>query len=102
MKQITSLWQQGAIIRSWILELLTQIFERDEEFHHTSGEVAHGPTVEWALKEAKKSNVLMPIIEESLKIRDESIKTGGTYSTKLIALLRHEFGGHAVKTTDSK
>jgi len=102
LEQIASLWTQGAIVRSWILELLTHILERDQEFKHISGEVAHGPTVEWALNEAKKANIVIPIIKESLMVREQSLKNGGTYATKLVALLRHEFGGHAVKKTDVK
>lgn len=102
LAQIAGVWNQGATIRSWVLELLTRILERDQEFKHISGVIESGQTVKWALENAKGLNIELPVIKEALKIRKQSRKNGGSYATKLIALLRHEFGGHIIKKVDAE
>lgn len=97
LEEITRIWQHGSVIRSWILELLHAILERDQELQKIIGEIDETGTGRWAVEEAKKSGVPVPVIEESVKIRALSLQTGGNYATKIIALLRHEFGGHPYK-----
>lgn len=97
LEQISDLWNHGSIIRSWLLELTHNVFEKDQEFKNISGEVAEGGTGKWTVEEAHEHNIPAPVIEESLAVRARSRQTGGNYATKLVALLRNQFGGHAVK-----
>lgn len=97
MEEISRIWNNGSIIRSWILELGHDIFQDDQELRNVSGEIAETGMGKWTVQEAQKHKVPVRTIEESLKIRAWSRETGGNYATKIVALLRHKFGGHAVK-----
>lgn len=99
LEQITELWQSGSVIRSWLLELTHNIFkEHGQELTEISGKVASSGMGEWTVKTAKELNVATPVIEKSLEIRNKSMETGGTYGTKLVALMRNQFGGHSFYT----
>jgi 6-phosphogluconate dehydrogenase len=95
--EVSRVWQHGSIIRSWILELAEKIFERDQQLANISGEIAESGTGRWTVDTAKNYNIPVDLIERALAIRAESRETGGDYATKLVALLRHEFGGHEYK-----
>lgn len=97
LAEITRIWQNGSVVRSWLLTLSHGIFERDQKFNEISGEVAQGGTGAWTVEDAHKNKVQLPVIEESLKVREWSMKTGGNYATKIVALLRFAFGEHKVK-----
>lgn len=94
---LAKLWQHGSIIRSRLLELLAGVLERSESILHTSGVIHENGTGRWAVHEAKQRNVPVPVITEALKVRSWSRESGGNYATKLVALLRNAFGGHAVE-----
>lgn len=94
---ISDIWLHGAVIRSWLLELARDIFARDQEFKQIKGEIQESGTGRWTVEEAHAHTIPVPVIEESLKVREQSRKNGGNYATKLVALLRNAFGGHAVK-----
>lgn len=95
--QIAKVWNHGAVIRSWILELAQEIFSKDQQLKHIGGEIGEHGTGQWTVEEAQKNKIPVPVIEDSLKVRAWSRKTGGNYATKIIAMLRHAFGGHRVK-----
>lgn len=97
LQAITDVWNHGSIIRSFLLELSHNIFEIDQKLEHISGEVAEGGTGKWTVEDAKEHNVPVPMIEDALKVRAWSRETGGNYATKVVAMLRNQFGGHAVK-----
>lgn len=94
---IAQVWLHGSVIRSWILELAYKILQQDQEFKNISGEIGGGSTGQWTVDEAHEQNIPIRLIEESLDIRKESHITGGNFATKLVALLREQFGGHEVK-----
>jgi 6-phosphogluconate dehydrogenase len=97
-KKIANLWTHGSIIRSWLLELTAQVFkEQGQDLSTIGGEIQEGGTGRWTLDEAELQKVPMPILEKSLEVRAWSRKTGGDYATALIALIRHQFGGHNYK-----
>jgi 6-phosphogluconate dehydrogenase len=62
-----------------------------------SGKVGDNGTGRWTVDEAHKHQIPVQLIEDALAIRGTSQKTGGTYATKLVALLRNKFGGHEFK-----
>ncbi len=100
LAQITAIWQHGSIIRSWILQLAHNIFVKDQQFITISGYVGQTGTGKWTIQEAKEQKISVPLIEKAVEIRDLSEKTGGDYATKIVALLRHEFGGHPIQYRD--
>ena len=92
---ITNVWNHGAVIRSWLCELAHETFKHDQELKNVGGDVEESGTGQWTVEEAHAANVPVTLIEDALKIRKESRKTGGTYATKVVALLRNAFGGHS-------
>lgn len=97
LDKITQLWQSGSVIRSWLLELTNNIFkEHGQDLNQISGKVNSSGMGQWTVETAKELNIAVPVIKKSLEVREESFQTGGTYATKLVALMRNQFGGHAV------
>ena len=72
-------------------------FKKDQDFKNISGEIEQHGTGAWTAQEAHKHAIATPVLDKSLEVRGWSMRTGGNYTTKLIAMLRHAFGGHAVK-----
>ena len=93
---IAKLWNHGSVIRSWILELVQEIMQEDPDLDDIKGNVAATGMGQWTVEQAHAMNIPVPVIEESLKVREWSEKTGGNYATKVVAMLRNKFGGHAV------
>lgn len=91
---IAHLWEHGSVIRSFILELLADIFDEIHDFSSISGKVAQSGMGQWTANEAEKYQVPATLIEDSIEIRNLSQQTGGNFATKLVALLRNKFGGH--------
>ena len=96
LAKVASLWNHGSVIRSWILDLVVDIMKEDQDLHDIEGNVASTGMGKWTVEEAHKSGIPVPVIEESLKVRAWSEQTGGNYATKIVAMLRNKFGGHAV------
>ncbi len=96
LTRISSLWNHGSIIRSWILELAHTIFRQSPDLEKITGSIQESGTGKWTVDEAKDKGIPVPLIEEALRIRAWSRDTGGNYATKLVALLRQAFGGHAL------
>ena len=101
-EKITNVWENGSVIRSWIVELLHDIFSRDQKLEDISGEIGENMTGRWTMDEAEKQNIAMDLLKRSLEVRKESRKSGGNYATKIIAMLRNAFGGHEVKKKEKK
>ncbi|MBU1007837.1 decarboxylating 6-phosphogluconate dehydrogenase [Candidatus Dependentiae bacterium] len=99
LHKISKVWNNGSVIRSWICELLEEIFAQDQSFTDISGFIDENLTGQWTIEEANKQNISMKLLEISLEIRAQSRQTGGDYATKIVALLRNKFGGHEVKKT---
>ncbi|KKP24249.1 MAG: 6-phosphogluconate dehydrogenase, decarboxylating [candidate division TM6 bacterium GW2011_GWF2_28_16] len=97
LEKIAQTWENGSVIRSWILELCKNIFKQDQNLTNTSGYIEENLTGRWTLDEAEKEHINMSLLKESLEIRKKSRETGGDYSTKIVAMLRNKFGGHNIK-----
>ncbi len=97
LEEISRIWNESSIIRSFLLGLAHEVFEEDQELHNVVGEIAEGGTGKWAVEEAHKHNLSVPVLEHALQVRAWSREGGEDYATKLIAMLRHKFGGHEVK-----
>lgn len=97
LKQVTKIYQQGTVIRGWLVDLCRNIFENDD-IKSTSGIIETTGEGEWTVKAGKELGVDVRVIEEALKVRQESKdpKNQNKFSNKIVALLRKQFGGHRV------
>jgi 6-phosphogluconate dehydrogenase len=95
--QLSRLWNHGSVIRSWLLELAQAAFERDPGLSHIKGYVEDSGEGRWTLQEAIDHAVPAPALAMSLFMRFRS-RQDDSFSAKVLAALRNEFGGHRVKT----
>jgi len=96
--KIAELWQHGSVVRSWMNELAVRAFEKDASLADIRGWVADSGEGRWTVQEAIDLDVPAPIITLSLLTRFRS-RQPDSFSAKVIAALRNEFGGHAVHKT---
>ncbi|KPK00983.1 MAG: 6-phosphogluconate dehydrogenase [Nitrospira bacterium SG8_35_4] len=99
LHKIARLWNHGSVIRSWLLELAESAFEKDPWLASIKGYVEDSGEGRWTVAEAIEESVPAPVITLSLLERFRS-RQDESFSAKVIAALRSEFGGHAVKKTD--
>jgi 6-phosphogluconate dehydrogenase len=100
LEAIAKAWQHGTVIRSWLLELAGLAFQQHgEALADLRGWVADSGEGRWTVQEAMDLDVPAPIITLSLLARFRS-RQEESYGAKVLAALREQFGGHAVKSTD--
>lgn len=97
-KDIAHLWNQGSVIRSWLLELLVDAFGNDPKLNDIIGYVDDSGEGRWTVEQAIESRVAAPVIANSLFARFQS-RDKNSFSDRVLAALRREFGGHAVKSS---
>jgi 6-phosphogluconate dehydrogenase len=98
LHQISAVWNRGSVVRSWLNELAERAFAKDIELAALKGYVEDSGEGRWTVQEAIELDVPAPVITLSLLTRIRS-RQSDSFSAKVIAALRNEFGGHAVKTT---
>jgi 6-phosphogluconate dehydrogenase len=97
-EQIAKLWSQGSVIRSWLLDLAARAFEADgNDLHALEGYVEDSGEGRWTLDVGIAHDTPMPVLAAALFARFGS-RGAGDYSARMVAALRNQFGGHAVKT----
>jgi 6-phosphogluconate dehydrogenase len=96
LHQIAAVWNRGSVVRSWLNELAEQAFSHDANLDQLKGYVEDSGEGRWTVQEAIDLDVPAPIITLSLLARLRSRQTD-SFGAKVIAALRNEFGGHAVK-----
>jgi 6-phosphogluconate dehydrogenase len=95
--RVAALWQQGSVVRSWLLDLLTRALrEEGNGLEHIAGYVEDSGMGRWSIAYAVEHAIPIPVITQSLYERFASRQTE-RFSAKVIAALRNQFGGHAVK-----
>ena len=94
---IAEMWMHGSVVRSWLLELAVRALRPDPDLRGLRGWVADSGEGRWTVQEAIDLDVPAPVITLSLQARFRS-RQDESYGAKLLAALRNEFGGHAVKT----
>jgi 6-phosphogluconate dehydrogenase len=99
--EIAHLWNQGSVIRSWLLELAEAAFAKDAKLSGIRGYVEDSGEGRWTVQQAIESGVSAPVIALSLFRRFRS-RQEDSFSDKVLAALRNEFGGHAVVAADKK
>ncbi|MDB4878293.1 MAG: gnd [Gemmatimonadetes bacterium] len=98
MKQIAEVWQHGSVVRSWLNELAVKAFSNDVALSDIKGYIEDSGEGRWTVQEAIDLSVPAPVITLSLLTRFRS-RQDESFGAKVIAALRNEFGGHAVKHT---
>ena len=96
LHKIAGVWNHGSVVRSWINELAERAFEKDSDLEALKGFVADSGEGRWTVQEAIDLDVPAPVITLSLLARLRS-RQEDSFSAKVIAALRNEFGGHAVQ-----
>jgi len=96
LHQIAVLWNHGSVVRSWLNELAERAFAEGADLAGIRGYVEDSGEGRWTVQEAIDLSVPAPVITLSLLMRFGS-RQDESYSAKVIAALRHQFGGHAVK-----
>ena len=100
LEQVAQIWRYGSVVRSWLLDLTADALSKDQDLASIQGWVADSGEGRWTVAEAIDLDVPAPIITLSLQQRFISRQTE-SYAAKLLAAMRNEFGGHAVKTKPS-
>jgi 6-phosphogluconate dehydrogenase len=96
---ISDLWNHGSVVRSWLLELAALAFKANgQDLSNLKGWVADSGEGRWTVQEAIDHDVPAPVITLSLQTRFRS-RQDDSYGARVIAALRNEFGGHAVKSS---
>jgi 6-phosphogluconate dehydrogenase len=97
MHQISHLWMQGSVVRSWLLELAEAAFEKEgNDLSDIRGFVQDSGEGRWTVFESIDRSVPAPVIALSLMMRFSS-REDESYAAKVNAALRNQFGGHAVE-----
>jgi 6-phosphogluconate dehydrogenase len=96
LHKIAAVWNHGSVVRSWLNELAEKAFEGDIHLEDIRGYVEDSGEGRWTVQEAIDLDVPAPVITLSLLARLNS-RQADSFSAKVIAALRNEFGGHAVK-----
>lgn len=94
--KIAHLWNQGSVVRSWLLELCESAFQKDPKLDSIKGYVEDSGEGRWTVIEAVERGVSATALAHSLFARYASRQTDG-FANKVLAALRNEFGGHAVR-----
>jgi 6-phosphogluconate dehydrogenase len=96
LREVTRVWQNGSVVRSWLLDLAALAFASDPTLENISGYVEDSGEGRWTVQAAIDENVPAPVITMSLLQRFVS-RQKESFSAKVIAALRNQFGGHEVK-----
>jgi 6-phosphogluconate dehydrogenase len=99
--EIAHLWNQGSVVRSWLLELAEAAFAKDERLSDIEGYIEDSGEGRWTVQQAIDTGVSAPVIALALMRRFRS-QEKDSFSDKVVAALRREFGGHAVVAADKK
>lgn len=96
LREVTHVWNQGSVVRSWLLELCERAFVKDPELKQLKAYVDDSGEGRWTVNEAVAHAVPVPTIAASLFARFTS-RQESSFAMRVLAALRNEFGGHAVK-----
>ena len=97
---IARLWLHGSVVRSWLLELVARALHDDTDLASIEGYVDDSGEGRWTLREGIDRAVPLPVLAAALYTRFRS-REGNPFGERLLAALRNQFGGHAVKGRDA-
>ena len=99
--QVGKIWQFGSVIRSWLLDLTVDALTHNPKLEGIGAYVTDSGEGRWTVIEGVELGVPVPVISSALDMRFRS-QDPEPFANKLLAMMRHEFGGHAVKTAAEK
>lgn len=94
-EQVARVWNHGSVVRSWLMELTENAFSKDAKLDDIRGVMHSSGEGKWTVETALELQAAAPVIAMSLMMRYRSLEDD-TFSGKVVAALRNEFGGHAV------
>ena len=97
--QISRIWSHGSVVRSWLLELTSRALVENPGMEGIQSYVEDSGEGRWTVQESVDLGVPLPVITASLQARFRS-RQDQPFSGKLLAAMRRQFGGHAVKSSD--
>jgi len=97
---VAALWNHGSVVRSWLLELAARALAEDADLSKIDAYVEDSGEGRWTVNEAIERGVPLPAITASLFTRFQS-REDNPFAERLLAALRNQFGGHAVKKRDA-
>ena len=100
LAQVSKIWQHGSVVRSWLLDLAARALEQDADLSDIRPWVADSGEGRWTVFESIDLDVPAPVITLALQMRFASRDTEN-YTARMLAALRNQFGGHAIKKDDS-
>ena len=100
LARIANLWNQGSVVRSWLLELTALALEADPGLKSLAPYVDDSGEGRWTVEESIRLSVPAPVIALSLQMRFRS-RQENSFSSRMLAAMRQQFGGHAVKKAGS-
>lgn len=98
-KEVARVWNHGSVVRSWLMELVESAFSKDPDLSAIKGIMHSSGEGKWTLETALDMQVPTPVIALSLLMRYRSYEAD-TFSGKVVAALRNEFGGHKVEKAE--
>lgn len=96
LKSVAGVWNHGSVVRSWLMELTENALSKDPKLESIRGVMHSSGEGKWTVEHALERQIATPVIALSLLMRYRSLEED-TFSGKIIAALRNEFGGHAVE-----
>jgi 6-phosphogluconate dehydrogenase len=96
LHQVAEIWRYGSVVRSWLLDLTSNVLAEDRDLKDIKAWVADSGEGRWTVFEAIDLDVAAPVITLSLQRRIRS-RSEAPFSDRLLAALRNQFGGHAVR-----
>ena len=95
-EKVSRVWNNGSVIRSWLMELTENAFSKDAKLDEIKGVMHSSGEGKWTVETALDLQTATPVIAMSLLMRYRSLDND-TFTGKVVATLRNEFGGHAVE-----
>jgi 6-phosphogluconate dehydrogenase len=96
LPHVSQIWRHGSVVRSWLLDLVTAALQEEPHLESIQAYVEDTGEGRWTVEEATELAVPIPVISQSLQVRFRS-RQDQPFSSKLLAAMRKQFGGHPVK-----
>ncbi|NTV05301.1 MAG: decarboxylating 6-phosphogluconate dehydrogenase [Chlorobiaceae bacterium] len=94
LEEVSRVWAHGSVIRGWLMELMVRALQKDPKLDYLQGSIADSGEGRWTVEASLEHEVSIPVIAASLFTRFRS-RSNDNLSDRVVAALRHEFGGHA-------
>lgn len=98
-EKVAAVWNHGSVIRSWLMELTEAGFKEDPHLNDIRGVVDASGEGKWTISEALDLDIPVPVISSALFARNAT-KIQDSFSAKVVATMRNQFGGHAVTKSE--